>query len=101
MKKILLLLPLVSLVGCGVPRTNLNASIGNTKFQWGCPKQFVATNIVALVNSNGTASLTIGYVESKNDPAVIDKATAGDVARINALSSLVNSGLDTGIKAAK
>ena len=70
--------------GCGVPRTHLSVTIGKARFGWDCPKQFVATNIVAEINTNGTASFTVGYLESKNDAVVIDKAAAGDVARLNA-----------------
>ena len=87
--------------GCSaVPQTKVHFVIGKTKFDGYFPKQFVATNIVARVNTNGLAEFTVGYLESKNDPDVIDKASAGRVSEINAYSTLINSGISTGLKIA-
>lgn len=83
----LLCLVMTSLAGCGVPRTRVNFNIGATHFTGTFPKQFVATNIVAEIDTNGLARFSVGYMESKNDAAVIDKAAAGDVARINATAA--------------
>ena len=99
-----ILLSLISLslfAGCSaVPQSKIKFVIGNTKFDGYFPKQFVATNIVARVNTNGIAEFTVGYMESKNDPAVIDKAAAGQVAVINATSALISNGIQAGIQAA-
>lgn len=101
MKTQIAILCTIVLAGCGVPKTSMHVRIGNTDFNWRCPKQFVATNITAMVNTNGTASFTVGSVESKNDPVVIDKAAAADVARIQAIGAEVRQGIADGIHAAK
>ena len=89
------------LTGCGVPKTHMHAKIGNTDFDWTCPKQFSATNLVAEVQTNGTARLLVGGIQSVNDPVVIDKSAAGDVARINAVRSLMNDVFQNGASLAK
>lgn len=96
-----LLLAVVALAGCGVPKTSMHFAIGGTAFTWRCPKQFVATNIAATVCTNGTATFTVGSVESKNDPDVIDKAAAGDVARIKAWGEAGGNIAAKSIQAAK
>lgn len=81
----------VLLTGCtGVPQTTVRFTIGNTQFKGTFPKQFTATNLVALVNTNGVASFTVGSISAVNDPVVIDKAAAGQVAQINAIGQVVS-----------
>lgn len=109
MKKLNLLLALASIVliagcsGCAaltrqpVPATRISGTLGGAPFTLESPKQGEWTG-VDLTMSTGVTNfhLHIDSVKAVNDPQVIDKASAGRVAEINAWKDLMATGIEKG-----
>lgn len=105
MKNLLILPLLFSLLlvnGCmGVPSNRITIKAPTGSYHITTPKNVAIEKFSATVQTNGLLQITFDKWSSTNDALVIDKAAAGDALRINALSALVDSGIATGIKAAK
>jgi hypothetical protein len=91
--KTTILLAIVALcAGCGslVPANTVKIKTPRGSYKLAMPKQFEATNVLAKVETNGTFVISADYLSSKNDANVIDKASAGRVAELNAFGELVD-----------
>jgi hypothetical protein len=98
MKNLLLLLPLI-LCGCSilqhpVPANRITIKAPQGSYDISTPKNVSITNFLATVDTNGLLRISFASWVSVNDPMVIDKATAGQVATINAWSGLLNSAVE-------
>lgn len=102
MKRMLAVVSVAVLAGCAmpVPSTRMVVKIGGTKFEWRCPKQFVGTNIVAEVSTNGVARFAIGSVASINEPAVVKSSYAGQALVIEKIDGLVQHSAEAAAKGA-
>ena len=102
---------LALLAGCKspVPGTHISGSIGGKPFEFNSPKQMAMEGFsLAHTAGTNTFTLTINKMKSENDPAVIDKAFAGQAAvaqtyfnGINELASKLAEGAAKGISPAK
>jgi hypothetical protein len=95
-KKGVFLLPLIALIaGCStpVPKTAVAFEMGGQKFNYVNPKQAVVSNLVFEVQgTNGIVlKASIGSISSVNDPAVVDKAYAGQALVIKETFNGVNT----------
>lgn len=91
MRHLLLLLP-VLLSGCaiGVPANKINIVTPQGSYNIFTPKNVTITKFQAAVDTNGVVRVLFDSWISVNDPLVIDKSAAGQVAMINAWSGLLN-----------
>lgn len=97
----LMLLCSCSVFGPATPTTHLRMKVGGQTATWTCPKQFVATNLVFSVNpTNGTATLSVGYLSSYNSPTVINDSYTGQAALVKQWGETANQLIQTGAAAA-
>lgn len=64
------------------------------------PQNTDMTNVVISIGTNGTVTAKIGSLHTVNNPDVIDKTAAGEVAKINALGTQFRETLKAGAEAA-
>jgi hypothetical protein len=88
------------LLGSAVPTTEIHGEIAGQKFSLANPKNTVITNLTVIVATNGTATLSIGYLRSENNSNVIDAAYAGQAALATAIGQQIASGFQAGAAAA-
>ena len=93
--KLLFLLPIL-LCGCSifnspVPANRITIKAPQGSYDILTPKNVNIEKFSATVQTNGVVNITFDSWNIVNDPMVIDKATAGQVATINAWSGLLNS----------
>jgi hypothetical protein len=99
---------ILSMTGCGllspVPKTQITGSIGGQSFALSNPKDTTVSNLTVAVSTNGTASLSIGYLTSVNNSNVIGAAYSGQAASFtafgDAMVNAVNAGATVAAKAA-
>lgn len=89
------------LAGCNLQTSSsLTLDPVNHTLKWKSYKNVAFTNLVATVGSNGVSTISIGSWASWNDPGVLNSASAGDVAVINAVGAQVQNGVTTGMAVA-
>lgn len=94
MKKLILLSLLPLLAGCalqGVPKNVISIITPAGSYNIAAPQNTSISNFVASVETNGLLSIKFGSWSSHNDPQVINSAGAADVARLQAISDLVQT----------
>jgi hypothetical protein len=98
MKTLPLILTASLLAGCSafykspVPGTEIRGEIAGVPFSLNSPKQAEMHGVELFIQTaTNTFRLVIKDYESKNDPQVIDKASAGRVAEVNATFNGLNS----------
>lgn len=93
----------ILVAGCSSVPTNHIAVDGGKLGKWviDTPKNVAISDFKVQINTNGVFTLEFKRWSSTNDPVVIDKAAAGDVAKINAMSDLVGQAVKAGVTAAK
>lgn len=92
--KNLLLVPLLLLSGCafkGVPSNKISLTGPMGTYVTDFPKDVDITGFKAEVDTNKIFRVTFKHWASKNNPQVLNSAGAADVARMEAISSLVQS----------
>ena len=94
-----------SLTGCAVfhqpvPETKISGSIGGQKFSLINPKNTTVTNLQVTVSTNGTASLSIGYLSSANDSNIVSGAYAGAAQIVTATGDSAAKAFQAGAAAA-
>lgn len=96
------------LVGCKtpVPSNHIKGSFGGVPFDIQNPQQFAATNMTLAVNvGSNSLSLHFDGLKSENDPVVIDKSFAGQIAlekaRWDGLNATFSQAVAAGVSAAK
>lgn len=75
------------LTGCVnllVPSTQISGSVGGAPFTFKGPKDVEIGSLNATANKDGTISLSISNLTSKNNPAVIQTTADAQVGIINA-----------------
>jgi hypothetical protein len=92
----------VLLSGCGNLSTTTRVSINpmTHEITWTSHKNICFTNMVFNATSNGIVTFSIGSWYSYTDPAVLNSASAGDVAVMNAAGQLILQAEATGAKGA-
>jgi len=98
MNKLLVLLPIL-LCGCSVlqhpvPANRITIKAPQGSYDILTPKNVSIQKFAASVDTNGVVHVTFDSWKSENDPLVIDKASAGQVATIGAWSGLLNSAVE-------
>jgi hypothetical protein len=90
------------LTGCfnPVPKTTITGSIGGQAFSLSNPKDTVVSNLTVSVATNGTASLSIGYLESANNSNVVSSAFAGQAGVVKETGDAAVKAFQAGIQAA-
>lgn len=112
MKKIttllLVIVSIVVLAGCGspVPGNHISGALGGVPFDIKNPKQFNAKGFdLALDAGTNHFKLHFDEMNSTNDPQVIDKAFAGQVAlekaRWDGINSFTASAVSAAVSSAK
>lgn len=90
--------------GPAVPNTTMTLSVNGKKASWSCPKQFTATNLTFIVQTNGSCELRVGSVSSVNSPSVISDSFTGQALLIKQWgdtgASLMQAGASVAEKAA-
>lgn len=98
MKNIFVILSLVILCGCmskSIPRTQITASVFGKPLSIECPKDLDADSIIAIINTNGIASIEIKGIHTRMNPEVI--TTTGDAqaklikATVDGVTSAINA----------
>lgn len=99
---LLILCVCVIVAGCSspVPANKISIVAPSGKYEITTPKNVDITKFQATVNSNGTCSVTFDRWTSTNDPNVIDKATAGRVAEIQAMGNIAATVAEKAIQGA-
>lgn len=104
MKRIINLLlisaALVIAAGCAKTETKLRVNPATGELSWTSPKNVSITNIVAVVGTNGTRTVTVGSFETKNDPEVLKSAGDANVNMVNAVGTQLRGAFKDGIEAA-
>lgn len=104
MKRIINLLlisaALVIAAGCAKTETKLRVNPATGELSWTSPKNVSITNIVAVVGTNGTRTVTVGSFETKNDPEVLRTAGDANVNMVNAVGTQLRGAFKDGIEAA-
>src|SRR5438105_14813252 len=80
-----------SLLQNSVPANRIRLVTPQGSYDIHTPKNVAINNFLATVESNGVLRVSFTNWVSTNDPLVIDKAAAGQVAIINAWNGLVSS----------
>lgn len=84
-----LALALLALTGCTmVPATKVSFNPLTHELSIRSPKDITITNLVAMVNTNGTASITIGAYSSYNNAEVIAAVAAQNAAMLKAAADI-------------
>lgn len=83
-----------------VPTTKVTVYLGGHKASFEGPKNTDATNIKFLCETNGTLQFSIDHLSATNDPVVIDKAAAGQVAIMGAYTTMASQLIADGAKVA-
>ena len=83
-----------SLLPSPVPTTQIKGRIGGQEFSIENPKNTTLSNLSVTVGTNGAATLTIGTLNSVNDPTVISNAAAGQAAIVQATGNAIVSGIN-------
>lgn len=110
MKKIIVLTSIVAMAsifsGCAtsvrdnVPATEITGSLNGKPFSFTGPKDLVMTNFLAEVDTNGSARVSIGYINASVDPNVITMTGQAYSTMRAADSALLNSAISTAASAA-
>ena len=64
------------------------------------PQNTKAKDVSLFVSTNGEYSLSIGSLDTQNNPEVIDRSAAGQVAIMKEFGTQVREGIKTGVEAA-
>ncbi len=102
---ILILLSIVLLsTGCkafkiNVPANEVTFVTDHGRLTLKHPHNTAMTNVFVQIATNGTVTARIGALLTVNDPNVIDKTAAGEVAKINALGTQIREGVKAGLEA--
>lgn len=86
--------------GCAKTETKLRVNPATGELSWTSPKNVSITNIVAVVGTNGTRTVTVGSFETKNDPEVLKSAGDSNVNMVNAVGTQLRGAFKDGIEAA-
>lgn len=104
-KQVILLLVLsLSLVGCigvQVPANRITIKTLRGSYDIYTPKNVSISKFIASVDTNGVLQVNFDKWTATNDPLVIDRAAAGQVAIINAYDGLLQHGISAAVEAAK
>ena len=104
--KLLYLFPLLLCFGCALMHGPVPANViritsrDGATYSISTPKNVTIKQFEASFDTNGIPRIKFDSWSSTNDPYVIDAAGAARVAEWNAISGLINSGIEAGIKAA-
>ena len=71
-------------VSSPVPASHLSGTIAGQKFVMDFPKNTTITNLTVKIETNGAASLTLGYLSAVNDSNVIGSSFAGQAGLVSA-----------------
>ena len=82
----------LGLAGCmnPVPRTQIQGTIAGQTFSLSNPKDTTITNLQVTVSTNGTATLSIGYLSSANNSNTISASYGGQAEAVTAAGEQVN-----------
>lgn len=86
-----LLLALCGCGGLGVPANRITLKTPRGSYDILTPKNVDISNFKASVDTNGSVQIAFDKWASTNDPLVIDKASAGQAAIVNAWSGLLGT----------
>lgn len=108
MKRLLWLIPILALAvsGCTlftppVPQSAFTAQLGAGKqVTWTNPKNFVTTNLTVTMDTNGQATVSVGFASSLNDAAIVNAGYNGQAAYLDAITRLFQAGIAAGAQGA-
>lgn len=79
--------------GLRLPSNRISGQFGGVPFSIDSQKQLAIEGFaMSVTNSNMVATVKINKLSSTNDPQVIDKASAGRVAELQAIKGIIESG---------
>lgn len=92
LQTVVLSIGLACLTGCVgwiVPKTSITGSVGGQPFSLQSPKDVEIGSLNVKAETNGTLSLCISNMVSKNNPAVIQTTADAQVQLINAVGAQI------------
>lgn len=92
----------LTLTGCNLQtQTCISVKLPNGAVTtYTCPKDVSFDSLTVVAQTNGSVSASVTGWKSSNNPQVLNSAGQQDVAVMNAASSLINQGIQTGLSAA-